>query len=92
MSRAGEDWDSFVETDDAAGDGRGGVPGGDSGVRGGTPVQNVGAYGQEVAETIEWVRAFDRETRAFVELGKAECGFRYRREPVQYGRSGDVTL
>jgi UDP-N-acetylmuramate dehydrogenase len=45
---------------------------------GGTPVQNVGAYGQEVAETIESVRAFDLSVGAFVTLGKAECRFRYR--------------
>jgi UDP-N-acetylmuramate dehydrogenase len=46
---------------------------------GGTPVQNVGAYGQEVASAIERVRAFDLETRAFVEFAAAECGFAYRR-------------
>ena len=45
---------------------------------GGTPVQNVGAYGQEVAETIESVRAFDREALEWVELDKAACRFRYR--------------
>jgi len=46
---------------------------------GGTPVQNVGAYGQEVAETIAKVRAFDRSNQRFVELDHAECGFAYRR-------------
>ncbi len=46
---------------------------------GGTPVQNVGAYGQEVASAIERVRAFDLKERAFVELTNAECGFSYRR-------------
>src|SRR5262249_16468184 len=45
---------------------------------GGTPVQNVGAYGQEVSETIVSVRAFDRLTKRFVELGKDECRFGYR--------------
>jgi UDP-N-acetylmuramate dehydrogenase len=45
---------------------------------GGTPVQNVGAYGQEVAETIESVRAFDRKKCEWVELDKAACRFRYR--------------
>jgi UDP-N-acetylmuramate dehydrogenase len=38
----------------------------------------VGAYGQEVAETIESVRAFDRESLEWVELDKAACRFRYR--------------
>jgi len=46
---------------------------------GGTPVQNVGAYGQEVASVIERVRAFDLGERTFVEFSNAECGFAYRR-------------
>ena len=45
---------------------------------GGTPVQNVGAYGQEVASTITAVRAFDLETGAFVTLSHDQCGFAYR--------------
>ena len=45
---------------------------------GGTPIQNVGAYDQAVAQTLEFVHAYDRPTRATVELAAAECGFRYR--------------
>ncbi len=45
---------------------------------GGTPVQNVGAYGQEVAETIMKVRAFDRSVLSYVELDPAACRFGYR--------------
>jgi len=45
---------------------------------GGTPVQNVGAYGQEVSETIASVRALDLETLEFVELSNQQCGFAYR--------------
>ncbi len=45
---------------------------------GGTPVQNVGAYGQEVAETIESVRAFDTHDNRIVVLSKSDCHFRYR--------------
>jgi UDP-N-acetylmuramate dehydrogenase len=52
-----------------------GIPG----TVGGTPVQNVGAYGQEVAETIASVRALDLQTMRFVDLSNAECGFSYRR-------------
>ncbi len=48
------------------------------GTVGGTPIQNVGAYDQAVAQTLEFVRAYDRHTRATVELAAAECGFRYR--------------
>lgn len=46
---------------------------------GGTPVQNVGAYGQEVAETIDYVRAFDLKTNSFVVIPRRQCGFAYRR-------------
>ncbi len=75
---AGEDWDGFVHRaveDNCAGvECLAGIPG----TVGGTPVQNVGAYGQEVAETITSVRAYDTEAEAFVELAAADCGFRYR--------------
>jgi UDP-N-acetylmuramate dehydrogenase len=76
---AGEDWDGVVAHAVAAG-GAGieclsGIPG----TAGGTPVQNVGAYGQEVAQSIVSVRAFDRTTNRFVDLPAASCGFSYRR-------------
>src|ERR1700678_3243937 len=45
---------------------------------GGPPVQNVGAYGQEVSDTIESVRAFDLKKGSFVVLPKPACRFRYR--------------
>jgi UDP-N-acetylmuramate dehydrogenase len=76
---AGEDWNRFVDrtlADNCAGlECLAGIPG----TVGGTPVQNVGAYGQEVASVIERVRAYDLRERAFVELGANECGFAYRR-------------
>lgn len=75
---AGEDWDSFVrqcvERNLAGVECLSGIPG----FVGGTPVQNVGAYGQEVSETISQVRAFDRRSNQIVELSNAECGFSYR--------------
>jgi UDP-N-acetylmuramate dehydrogenase len=46
---------------------------------GGTPVQNVGAYGQEVSETIATVRALDLQTLEFADLSNQQCGFAYRR-------------
>jgi UDP-N-acetylmuramate dehydrogenase len=52
-----------------------GIPG----TVGGTPVQNVGAYGQEVSTVIDRVRAFDRHERAFVEFKASDCRFSYRR-------------
>jgi UDP-N-acetylmuramate dehydrogenase len=76
---AGEDWDSFVqqcvEVGYAGLECLAGIPG----TVGGTPVQNVGAYGQEVASAIERVRVFDVATLAFQEFTAEECGFAYRR-------------
>lgn len=76
---AGEDWDALVSravAEKCAGiECLAGIPG----TVGGTPVQNVGAYGQEVASVIERVRAFDLEVSEFVELTADECGFSYRR-------------
>jgi len=75
---AGEDWDTLVKScvnSDLAGvECMSGIPG----FVGGTPVQNVGAYGQEVAETIEIVRCLDRLSGQIVELSNAQCGFTYR--------------
>lgn len=75
---AGEDWDGFVgqcvRRNLAGVENLSGIPG----FVGGTPVQNVGAYGQEVSETISKVRAFDRQSKQIVELSNAKCGFSYR--------------
>ncbi len=77
-AQAGEDWDKFVElcVDRNLGglECLSGIPG----LVGGTPVQNVGAYGQEVSESIVSVRCFDRVTGKVVELRNADCGFAYR--------------
>ena len=76
---AGEDWDGLVAYAVAAGlagvECLSGIPG----TVGGTPVQNVGAYGQEVSQTIVTVRAFDRKMGQFVDLPASDCGFSYRR-------------
>jgi UDP-N-acetylmuramate dehydrogenase len=77
-AQAGEDWDEFVNF--CVGKNLAGVEclSGIPGFVGGTPVQNVGAYGQEVSETIVKVRAFDRKSREILELSNAECRFAYR--------------
>jgi len=78
IAAAGEDWDMFVhqcvEREWAGIESLSGIPG----LVGGTPVQNVGAYGQEVSETIISVRVLDRQTGREVELSNSECGFSYR--------------
>jgi UDP-N-acetylmuramate dehydrogenase len=77
-ARAGEDWDEFVrqcvERDLGGVECLSGIPGS----VGGTPVQNVGAYGQEVSETIISVRVFDRLAGRFAELSNEQCLFSYR--------------
>jgi UDP-N-acetylmuramate dehydrogenase len=79
QAAAGEDWNAFVQrTLDGHCAGiecLAGIPG----TVGGTPVQNVGAYGQEVSSAIYRVRAYDLRERAFVSLPAAACGFAYRR-------------
>ena len=76
---AGEDWDRFVsavvEKDYAGVECMAGIPG----TVGGTPVQNVGAYGQEVSSTIHSVRALDRATLQMVDFPAAKCQLGYRR-------------
>lgn len=76
---AGEDWDGFVST--AVERGFGGIEclAGIPGTVGGTPVQNVGAYGQEVSGTIAVVRVVDRNHLTSAELPASACGFAYRR-------------
>jgi UDP-N-acetylmuramate dehydrogenase len=75
---AGEDWDKFVAravARNCAGvECMSGIPGS----VGGTPVQNVGAYGQEAAETIDSVQVLDRRDNQIRELCNEACGFSYR--------------
>ena len=75
---AGEDWDELVAF--CVGENFQGFEclSGIPGLVGGTPIQNVGAYGQEVSETIVSVRCLDRKTKKIVEFSNAECGFAYR--------------
>ena len=75
---AGEVWDEFVALAVAnrwAGiECLSGIPGS----TGATPIQNVGAYGQEVSETIVRVEALDRSNSRVITLNNRECGFGYR--------------
>src|SRR6476646_8478486 len=86
---AGEEWDKFVAravARNCAGvECLSGIPGS----VGGTPVQNVGAYGQEVSETIESVMVFDLRDGQIRELCAEACGFQYRTSifnTSEYGR------
>ena len=86
---AGEDWDAFVATaveQEWSGiEALSGIPG----LVGGTPIQNVGAYGTEVAQTIASVRTWDRVVGRQATFALADCGFGYRHsrfkaEPGRY--------
>lgn len=76
--QAGEDWDAVVAS--AVADGLAGIEclSGIPGSTGATPIQNVGAYGQDVSATVTSVRALDRRTGAVEELAPGACGFAYR--------------
>ena len=75
---AGEPWDALVRHTVLQGwaglECLSGIPG----LVGATPIQNVGAYGQEVSDTVTAVRALDGESGQVVTLGPADCGFGYR--------------
>ncbi len=75
---AGETWDEMVER--TVGEGLAGLEclSGIPGSTGATPIQNVGAYGQEVGEVVDSVLALDRRTLEAVELPAGACGFGYR--------------
>src|SRR3954452_20866337 len=75
---AGERWDDFV--DFAVASGWAGVEclSGIPGSAGATPIQNVGAYGQDVSETIVRVEVLERESGRVIDLTNAECNFSYR--------------
>jgi len=75
---AGESWDTLVAA--ATANGWAGVEclSAIPGCVGATPIQNVGAYGQDVSETITTVEAFDTQDRTQVTLENADCGFGYR--------------
>ena len=77
-SAAGEEWDPLVamcvDRGLAGFECLSGIPG----LVGATPIQNVGAYGQEVSQTIVEVRCIDRQSLEPVPLSNSECGFAYR--------------
>jgi UDP-N-acetylmuramate dehydrogenase len=75
---AGETWDDLVAEAVARGwvgvEALAGIPG----TVGAAPIQNVGAYGQEVSQTIARVRVWDRRLQGFRTFAADECGFGYR--------------
>jgi UDP-N-acetylmuramate dehydrogenase len=89
VAESGEDWDAFVDravaTEWIGVEALSGIPG----TVGAVPIQNVGAYGQEVAETIAQVHVFDRIDHRPRTMFAADCFFGYRssvfkRDPNRY--------
>lgn len=85
---AGENWDRFVAHAVEQGwwgvENLSGIPG----TAGAVPVQNVGAYGQEVADTIVRVEAWDSQAGGWTVLPADACGFGYRRSIFNTGHAG----
>lgn len=87
--QAGENWDDFVAH--AIGQGWTGIEAlsGIPGSVGATPIQNVGAYGQDVSQTVASVRTYDRVSALIQTFAAVDCGFSYRHsrfkaEPHRY--------
>ena len=85
---AGEAWDSVVDVIVAAGlsgvEALSGIPG----TVGGTPIQNVGAYGQEVSHVIDRVTVFDRSQSRMDEFARDACHFGYRSSRFKHADAG----
>ena len=89
---AGESWDAFVATAVerrwVGVEALSGIPGS----VGATPIQNVGAYGQEVSQTVARVRVWDRRLRGIRTFAAADCGFGYRTSRFKADPSRHVVL
>jgi len=90
--QAGENWVDFVQY--ANGQGWAGIESlaGIPGTVGAAPIQNIGAYGQEVSSVIHSVEFFDYDTRELVQIAGEDCGFGYRDSIFKRGRRGIVTV
>ena len=91
-AQAGEEWEPLVAR--CVADGLTGIEclSGIPGLVGATPIQNVGAYGQEISETLVEVRAYDRWTGHVVTLDPDSCGFTYRGSAFKRERDRYVVL
>ena len=89
---AGEDWDGTVaktvEMSLTGIEAMSAIPG----TCGAAPVQNIGAYGQEVADTLVSLEAYDSQTDKFVQLQNADCGFAYRHSMFRGDQQGRYAI
>jgi UDP-N-acetylmuramate dehydrogenase len=89
---AGEHWDGVVERSVKLGltgiEAMSMIPG----TMGAAPVQNAGAYGQEIADTLVELEAYDMARQKFVKLGRAECDFGYRTSSFKTDAAGRYVI
>lgn len=89
--QAGEDWDAFVAYTISLGlsgvEAMSGIPG----TVGAGPVQNIGAYAQELSQTLTAVEFLDYESQEILILQNSELGFGYRDSAIKRGRLGLIT-
>jgi UDP-N-acetylmuramate dehydrogenase len=89
---AGENWDSVVERTVGMNltgiEALSAIPG----TSGGAPVQNIGAYGQEIADTLVDVEAYEIATDSFVRLDAQDCGFSYRHSIFRGDKQGHYVI
>lgn len=92
IAGAGESWDMLVRESVERSlfglENLSGIPG----TVGGAPVQNIGAYGEEVKDTIEWVEVFDTQTGALCLLSPEECAFGYRTSMFRKTEGKDLVI
>lgn len=89
---AGENWDSVVkrtvEMNLSGIEAMSAIPG----TAGAAPVQNVGAYGQEIADSLVSLEAYDRQTDRFIILESSDCGFSYRNSIFRSTEAGRYVI
>lgn len=89
---AGENWDEVVkrtvEMNLNGIEAMSAIPG----TAGAAPVQNVGAYGQEIADTLVSLEAYDIQNDTFVTLKNSECGFSYRHSIFRGSKQGRYAI
>lgn len=92
VTGAGYDWDALVKETVEAGcaglECLSGIPG----TTGGAPVQNVGAYGQEVSDTLQEVRVIDQNSMEVKTFSNADCGFAYRSSIFNTSQRGQYII
>jgi UDP-N-acetylmuramate dehydrogenase len=89
---AGELWDSVVERSVTMGLSGIAALSAIPGTAGAAPVQNIGAYGQEIADTLVSLEAYDTQQNSFVQLSWQDCGFSYRHSIFRGSQQGRYVI